>query len=145
MAVLETERYNNVITYGKEAINSLKNNDIDKFATLAETGWECFPEPKNSWNQGYNYAKMIYKGFLNHKQFAHAKIWLNRMIENNNTLHLFDEDCFFNYAKYQFEMGEYKDSFDKFSRVVEEAGFRYFDDEDPKYLDFYKHPEKYMR
>lgn len=144
MAVLEAEKYNNVIDFGKKAISSLKENNLDRFSVLAEEGWNCFPEPKNNWNQGYNYAKMVYKGFFSHKQFDQAKIWLNRMIENNNTLNLFDEDVWFETAKYQFETADYKESYNKLKQVVEVAGFRYFENEDPKYLEFYKNPEKYF-
>lgn len=57
MAVLEAEKYNNVIDFGKKAITSLKENNLDQFSILAENEWDCFPKPKNNWNQAYNYAK----------------------------------------------------------------------------------------
>ncbi len=141
-------------------LDSKIQNQIDELVNLANDYWEfnkslyyskiidawqLFPEPKNNWNEAYSLAKEIFEAFLLDNDLENAKNWLNKMVDINNNLHLFDEDCFFNYAKYQFEMGEYKDSFDKFSRVVEVAGLRYFEDEAPKYLDFYKHPEKYMR
>ena len=100
---------------------------------------------KKNWNEAYSLAKEIYQAYLLDEKYDEAKEWLNRMIENNNNLHLEDEDVWFETAKYQFEVGDYNESFDKFKLVVEDAGFRYFEGEDPKYLDFYKNPEKYIK
>jgi tetratricopeptide (TPR) repeat protein len=145
MALLDEEKYAVVIFHGKQAVKELNNNNIKEFSIHAENGWESFPNPKNNWNQGYNYAKMIYRGFSKNKLHDQAKVWLNRMIDNNNNLHLEDEEVWFETAKYHFEIREYNESLEKFKKVVEVDGFRYFEDEDPKYLDFYKNPDKYIK
>lgn len=67
------------------------------------------------------------------------------MIENNNILNLFDEDVWFETAKCQFEIGDYKELYEKLKRVVDVVGFRYFESEDPKYLEFYKNPDKHFQ
>jgi len=145
MAVLTSEIYNNIIEAGKQAIVALKEQELDKFELFAEKGWDLFPEPKESWNQGYNYAKMVFNGAFKNEKIELAKIWLNRMIANNNNLHLFDDECQYYVGKFLFHTGEYDKALANFKEVVKSAGYRYFDDEDPKYLDFYKNPQKYMK
>lgn len=138
MAVLEIEKYNVVINFGKEALTALNENDLDKGLLLAEKGWEQFPEPKNSWNQSYYYASIFFKEAFKFKKYPEAKIWLNRMIDNNNNLHLNDGDIWHNTAKYYYETGEYKKAFEYWEAVVEDAGYRYFENENPEYLRFFK-------
>lgn len=145
MAILDDEKYSVVISHGKLAVKELNNNNIKEFSVHANNGWELFPNPKDNWNQGYNYAKMVYKGFFKNKLYEQAKVWLNRMIENNNNLHLEDEEVWFETGKFQFETKEFKESLQKFKQVVKAADFRYFEDEDTKYLDFYKNPSKYIK
>ncbi|MFK6999561.1 hypothetical protein [Flavobacterium oreochromis] len=100
---------------------------------------------KKNWNEAYSLAKEIYQAYLLDEKYDEAKEWLNKMIENNNNLHLEDEDVWHETAKYQFETGDNKESYDKFKKVVKVAGLRYFEDEDAKYLEFYKNPEKYIK
>jgi tetratricopeptide (TPR) repeat protein len=144
MAVLEQEIFNNVISIGKKAIESLKLGDIDAFFALSEEAWNQFPKPRNNWNQEYNFTKMVFNHSMKLERLLKARVWLDRMIENNNNLHHSDEECLFYEGKYCFEIREYKTALKKWKTVVKEAGFRYFEDLDPKYLDFYKNPEKYF-
>ncbi len=138
MAVLDPERYEKVILKGKQSVILLKENDLEGFIKFAEEGWALFPDPKDSWNQGYNYAKMVFKGLFEHKKLDLAKIWLERMADNNNCLKLYNYECEYYEGKYHFEMENYELAFEKFRYVVLNAGFRYFDSEDEKYLKFYK-------
>lgn len=141
MAVLEKKEYDKVIVFGKQAVIALNKNNIAEFLALAEKGWNCFPIPKSNWNQGYNYAKMVFNGAFMHQQFADAKIWLDRMVENNEALHLSDEEVQHFEAKYYFETSDFKKALEKWRFSVKGAGLRYFEDEDPKYLEFYKNPD----
>ena len=142
MELLESAFYNNVVEEGKKAVAALKANDIDSFLDFAEKGWMHFPEPQDNWNQGYNYAKMIFKGALDNQRFDSAKVWLNRMIENNNTLHNFNTDVWFNLGKYLYETGERQAACEKWQAVADEAGLRYFENEKPAYLEFFKAAQK---
>ena len=144
MAVLDNklqEKIDDLINIG----NEFWDQDKSQYYKKLFEAWELYPEPKKNWNEAYSLAKEIYQAYLLDEKYDEAKEWLNRMIENNNNLHLSDDDVWFETAKYQFEVGDYNESFDKFKLVVEDAGFRYFEGEDPKYLDFYKNPEKYIK
>jgi len=143
MALLDAEIYNNVIEVGKKAVAALQRNDWENFEKYAEQGWQRFPEPKENWNQAYNYAKMVYKGFFNNGKFDNAKLWLNRMIAHTNCLHLFHGELEFEIGKYKFETGLYEEALDYFMIATKEGGgMRYFEGEDKKCREFYKSPEK---
>ena len=74
-----------------------------------------------------------------------AKIWLNRMVENNEALHLSDDEVEHFEAKYYFETGDFKKALEKWKISVKDAGLRYFEDEKKEYLDFYKNPENIIK
>ena len=109
--LLDSDRYEAVINYGKDAINKLNENELEEGFTAAEKGWEAFPESGAKWNQGYNYAKMFYGRALQYHDMAIAKLWLERMTENNDTLHIFDFEIDHMKAKYEFEAGNHDIAF----------------------------------
>lgn len=144
MAVLDLKLQNEID--GKRfGANKFFKTDKEQYFKLKTEAWELYPEPKDNWNEAYSLAKDFFKVYLFESNFVKAKEWLNKMIANNNNLHLFDNDLCFNIGKYYFETGEYKDAYEKWKAVVEDSGFRYFENEDKKYLDFYKSPQKYMK
>ena len=145
MALLDSKNHEEIFSNGKKAIIALNENNLQKFEMFAEETWDLFPSPKNNWNEGYNFAKSIFKGALLNQKYDLAKVWLMRMKDNNDFLHLYDGECEFFEGKYYFETKDYNQSLEKFKYVVEDAGFRYFEGEDPKYLDFYRNPEKYIK
>ena len=49
--LLDDERYEAVINYGKEAINKLNANELEEGFDLAEQGWKAFPESGAKWNR----------------------------------------------------------------------------------------------
>ncbi len=55
--LLDSGRYDAIITYGKDAMNKLKENQLEDGFSIAEQGWEAFPDSGAKWNQGYSYAK----------------------------------------------------------------------------------------
>ncbi len=127
-----------------KAYSLYESNEKEKSFEFLKEAYLIFPNPKE-FSEAYNIAKYSFEDYIKEKKYDKAKIWLNRMIENNNNLHHSDEDCSFAIAKYKFEIGEYEDSLIRFKEVFEIAGGRYFEDEDPKYKDFYLNPEKYIK
>jgi len=143
MALLESEINSKVESLKSEATAAWKINDVDGFLATGEAAWDLFPNPKSNWNEGYNFAKFMFKGSMLKNELTGAELWLSRMVDNNNSLHNFDSDCEFNEGKLLFTQGRFEAALDKFNYVVKDAGFRYFENEDPKYLEFYRDPEKY--
>ena len=138
--LLDSERYDGVIAYGKEAISKLDENRLEEGFSIAEQGWEAFPESGAKWNQGYSYAKTFFGRAIKNNDMPIAKRWLDRMIENNNTLHLFDSEIEHMEAKYEFEAGNLDKAFELWQNLVKQkgVGYRYFEYDDPKYIKFYK-------
>ncbi len=143
MAILEAIIYDEIIVIGKKSVESIKKGDLNNFIKFSELAWNKFPEPKENWNQTYNFCKMVFKHLINSSLLCQAEEWLNRMVLNNNKLHLFDVDIDFNIGKLHFEMKDYTRALEKWNYVVKEAGYRYFERENSKYKDFYLNPEKY--
>jgi tetratricopeptide (TPR) repeat protein len=144
MAVLDLNLQVKIDELTDLAYTQFEEGNTEESFKLLKQAWNTYPDPKEKWNEAYNTAKYVFLDYMSLQNLTEAKIWLNNMIDVNNNLHLNNEDCYFNYGKYQYEIKDFKDAYDKFHIVVEEAGFRYFENEDPKYLEFYKNPEKYF-
>lgn len=138
--LLDDERYAAVIAYGKAAVNKMKENKSEEGFVLAEQGWKAFPESGVKWNQGYTFAKSFFHHAMKKNDMAMAKCWLDRMIDNNNELHLCDFEIEHMKAKYAFETGNEDEAFELWKNLVKQrgVGYRYFEYDDPKYKEFYK-------
>ncbi|MHC5309523.1 hypothetical protein ACYSNM_05530 [Myroides sp. LJL116] len=137
MALLEDEKYELVLIEARQAMTAVKQERIKDYLNLAELGWSKFPEPKQKWIQGYNYAKNFFNWSLKLNDLEQANKWLERMIANNEHLAHSDEEVLFNKAKYLFEVDQHDQALQCWKEVVKEAGYRYFEREDSKYLNFY--------
>ena len=60
------------------------------------------------------------------------------MIDNNNNLHLSDEEVRFLMGQYCYEKKDKKQAFKHWDILVKETGLRYFTNAKPEYLEFYK-------
>lgn len=138
--LLDDERYATVVNYGRDAVSKLGENRTEEGFIIAEEGWKAFPESGAKWNQGYNYAKSFFIHALKNSDCSLAKSWLDRMVENNNNLHLYDFEIEHMKAKFEFELGNLDKAFDLWKNLVTQkgVGYRYFDFDDPKYKAFYK-------
>lgn len=145
MALLEDEKQSEIDNLTELAYQKFQQGLHDESFKLLEQAWDLYPDPKENWTEAYNTAKYVCEDCFAVNNFPEAKVWLNRMIANNNNLHHSDDECQYYVGKYLFETGEYERALENFKEVVKEAGLRYFEDEDPKYLDFYKNPQKYMK
>jgi tetratricopeptide (TPR) repeat protein len=145
MAVLNLEIQEKIDSLADLAYDKLQEGNLKDARKFREQAWELYPEPKENWNENYNTAKYFFEDCLGIKDFDEAKMWLNKMIAQNNIQHNNDAGLWFYVGKYHFETGNYTEAHDKWKAVVQDAGYRYFEDEDPKYLDFYKNPQKYMK
>lgn len=144
MALLEEKKQLEIDNL-REKANEYWDTDKSQYYKLLKDAWSLYPEPKNNWTEAYSLAQELSSAYLDEGYFDEAKKWLNEMIDNNNHLQHSFEDCSFNIGKYLFCIKQYEDALKHFKEVVKEAGLRYFEDEDPKYLDFYKNPQKYIK
>ena len=83
---------------------------------------------------------------MDDKKYSEAKIWLNKMIKDNNINHDYDGDLEFEIGKYKYEIGLYEEALEYFMIATKEGGgVRYFEGEDKKYREFYKNPENIQK
>ncbi|AIN93636.1 hypothetical protein [Treponema putidum] len=138
--LLDEERYASVVAYGRDAVSKFNEKRMEEGFALAEQGWKAFPESGAKWNQGYNYAKSFFKHAMENRDMVIAKCWLDRMIENNDELHLYDFEIEHMKAKYEFEVGNLDEAFELWKNLLKQkgVGYRYFQSDDPKYKEFYK-------
>ena len=139
--VLDT-KIQNAIDEKRFRADELYLSDKEQYFKMKNEAWELYPEPKENWAEAYSLAKDFFETYLEEKDLDKAKEWLNQMIANNNNLHLMNEDVWFNVGKYYFEKGELEQALSHFKEVVKDAGLRYFEGEDPKYLELYKNSLK---
>ena len=59
--LLDAERYESVIEYGKDAVSKINEGNLKEGFESADKGWDAFPESGAKWNQGYGYAKTSLK------------------------------------------------------------------------------------
>jgi len=138
MPVLEDVHYKKVIEIGKKAIQYLNNNEIEPFFQTVEEAWNMFPEPRENWNQAYNYTKMVFNHAVDLKNKEESHKWMNRLIGVNNALHLADDEIQFFLGVYFYETGEKEKALEKWIEVEKSAGLRYFESErGQKYFDYF--------
>ena len=138
--LLDAERYASVIEYGKDAVTKINEGNLKEGFERVDKGWSAFPESGAKWNQGYGYAKSFFNKAIENKDLVNAKIWLDRMTENNDNLHNFDEELEHMKGKYAYENGELDKAFEIWQKLVKikAVSYRYFEYDDPKYKEFYK-------
>src|SRR5574344_1745758 len=145
MAILSNKIQEQIDKLEELSYEKKQSGETEEAFRLSEQAWALYPEPKNNWNEAYNSAKYIVDDYMEIGNLEKAKEWINRMIYVNNNLHNDDDELLFYIGKYYFEKGSYPDALQNFKEAVNGVGLRVFEDEDPKYLKFYKHPEKYIK
>jgi tetratricopeptide (TPR) repeat protein len=142
MEVLEQKIQDKIYELENSAEEKLEQNNLSAMMECMDKAWELYPEPKTNWTEAYNTAKhgfLLAKNIV--KDFRLAKKWLDCMIKYNNINHAFDGDIEFNIGTYKFDTGKLEEAYKMFTECVRQSGkshFRYFEDEDKKYLEFYK-------
>ena len=144
MAVLDSELQSRIdeLRFGAA---QFYRTDRALYYSMKTEAWDLYPEPKEEWNEAYSLAKDLFQALLRERDYEKAKLWLNRMIACNNNLHLFPGDLEFSIGRYLFEIEQYEPALGYFQIAVKIAGLRYFGNEDPKYREFYKTPDKWMQ
>ena len=152
MALLDEKLQEKIDELINKSYDFTQNDDYDKSFELLLKAWELYPNPKEQWNEAYNLAKYIFQDYMTVKKMAEAKKWLEKMNEINTALKkesetlASDEEVDFNAGKYYFETGNFEEAYRLWREVVRRSGgknhFRYFEDEDKKYLEFYKNQTK---
>lgn len=106
--------------------------------------WNLLPNPKEKWDESYHIVSSIIEEYLKLKKLDKAFEWAN-IIQECDPERNDDGQKKFILGKVLFEQKKFLDSYDLFTFGFIDTEGRCFEDEDPKYLDFYKNPEKYIK
>ena len=122
-----------------------KHPDFQKIENSLLEIWSLLPDPKENWTESFRTANALFVLYLEDlKQFEDAEVWLDRLKLVEKKIDYSMGQVLFSEGRLYFEREEYDNALESFKATVKEGkGFRYFEDEDPKYLDFYTHPKKY--
>lgn len=124
-----------------------ESGNIAKAKDLLVEAFNKIPEPKEEYNESYNYCSYVLNFIIDEGLDANeAEQWLNELIKISETQKIWKGNIDFHKGKVYFELNKYEEAHKAFEVSVKEGkGFRLFEDEDPKYLDFYRNPEKYKQ
>ncbi|MCF6348444.1 MAG: hypothetical protein L3J20_09120 [Flavobacteriaceae bacterium] len=146
MAVLEKPVQDKIDNLSNKSYDLYESGDKVNSYKLMEDAWELYPEPKENWNESYNTARYALDDLLKDGKIDRALIWYERMTKIQENLGSWEGSYEFYSGKFLFEREKYNEAHEFFKKsVVIRGGLNYFEDEDPKYLDFYKNPEKYIK
>jgi tetratricopeptide (TPR) repeat protein len=127
----------------KSDIESQAGNYDSSFDLLFQA-WDLYPEPKKNWNESFNLVTYIISDYMKLGNLVESEKWVNQLEAIDNNLNISRGIVCFTKGQVFFEKKDFKQAQANFKESVKEGkGLRYFEDEDPKYLDFYTHPEKY--
>jgi hypothetical protein len=123
-----------------------QNPDFKKIENSLLEIWSLLPNPKENWTESFRTANALFVLYLeDFREFKDAEVWLDKLRLVEEKIHYSIGEVLFCEGRLYFELEEYDKAFKTFKTTVKEGkGLRYFEDEDPKYLDFYTHPEKYQ-
>lgn len=124
-----------------------ENPDFIKIENSILRIWKLLPLPKENWTESFRTANSLFVLYLEDlKDFNKARAWLDKLKEIEGKIGYSLGQVLFLEGRLFYEQGEYDKARESFKASVKEGrGFRYFEDEDPKYLDFYTHPEKHTK
>lgn len=130
-----------------ESSNQYESGNIAKAKDLLVEAFNKIPEPKVEYNESYNYCSYVLNFIIDEGLDAHeAEQWLNELVKIAETQQVWKGDIDFHKGKVYFELNKFEEAHKAFEVSVKEGkGFRYFEGEDPKYLDFYRNSEKYSK
>ena len=143
MAILDAERQSSIDSLREEA-NEYWDKNRKKYFSIIIEAWNLYPEPKINWNESYSMAREMFEAYLIEKNINEAKKWLDFMIAHENNLHLNEYEIDHNIGKFFYEKGDLEKAYESWDKIVriKMVGYRYFEDEDPKYIKFYKEQRK---
>lgn len=130
----------------------VKHSELYEKGNIPDAGeclikaYEIIPDKKEEYNESYNYCSYVLNYILEeHYKLNEAEEWLKKLHKIEKYQKCWSGDYAFFAGKTYFELKNFILAKKFFESCVKEGkGTRYFKDEDPKYLDFYKNPKKYM-
>lgn len=122
--------------------NTLPDADKQNVLNQIDKKWDELPEVKISVNEKDILALFLFPEYIQLRQFEPAEKWIN--------IYLYDKQDDYaqqglNKGILNFEKRNYEEALKFFTMAFDDSKERIFKGKNPKYLDFYKNPEKYIK
>jgi tetratricopeptide (TPR) repeat protein len=120
-----------------------KGNTKESFSNYNKA-FDLILEPKNQYGESFNIIKYLLDDYITikDKDKAYEKI---KDLEKYYGLRYDAGELELIKGKTFFEFEDYNEALQYFDIAFKKSKGREFQDEDPKYLDFYKNPDKYIK
>lgn len=120
-----------------------ERKDFKKIIELQLIKWKKLPPPKENWDESFHIANSLVEAYTETQQLDEAVHWA-KVLQGCDPERLDSGEKEMILGKALFEAEDYVPAHEKFKVAYSKSKGRQFTEEDPKYLDFYKHPEKYI-
>lgn len=124
--------------------NYYEKGNHNKIIELELEKWSLLPDVKENYDESFFIAKSLVDEYTQLKNNSEAKRWIDIFFlcdkERSD-----DGEREFVAGKSYYEFNEYQNAYEEFKIAFQKSEGRSFQDEDPKYLDLYKNPGKYIK
>lgn len=137
MAILQSpikEKFESLVNKSNEEFDNGKHNDSIK---LLEEAWNLLPDPKGIYSESYHLVKDIIDTCFVINDFNKAKDWSDKIFLTG-FMRIDTGEKEFISGKVAFELGDLETANEFFSIAHKKSEGRCFEDEDVKYLKFFK-------
>lgn len=136
---LPEEIYDKFDKMSDEAYELFMNKQYEKSFEKYKECLNIIPEPKRDYGDSSCVIEWMVDNYLKIQDYSNAITWVEKLgeyLKNKNIL----GDWEFLKGKVYFEAGNLVKSLENFKIACTKAGMNIFEEQDPKYLDFYKNP-----
>lgn len=115
-----------------------------KIIELELEKWDILPNIKEDFDESFFIAKSLVDEYTQLKNEIETSKWIKLLFLCDKE-RIDDGEREFIAGKSFFEFNEFQKAYDEFKIAFHKSEGRSFKDEDPKYLEFYRNPEKYLK
>jgi hypothetical protein len=139
---LPTKIQEQIDIYDEQIEVTFSKKEYRKIIDIELKKWDILPDKKETWDESFHIAKSLVDEYLRINNISSAKEW-SEILFNCDLERIDDGEREFVAGRANFESKEFSIA-SKYFKIADEKSEGYaFEDEDPKYLDFHKNPEKY--
>lgn len=120
--------------------NYYENENHHKIIELELEKWSILPDAKENYDESFFIAKSLVDEYTQLKNKIEAEKWISIFFLCDKE-RIDDGEREFVAGKSYYEFREYQNAYKKFKTAFQKSEGRSFQNEDPKYLEFYKNPD----
>lgn len=139
---LPEDIYDKFDEFTDEAYDLFAHKRYDESFLMYENCLEMIPEPKQNYGEASNVVEWMVENYLSIGKINEAITWVERLGDYLKNKHIMGDHEFLKGRVY-YEAKIFDKSLENFSIAFEKTKGSCFKEQDKKYLDFFRNPEKY--